>query len=190
MFEGLKLLNGCEFWYQILALIYLVYSSALASTRSHIGVLLSVLSKLYKRFLYLSFGAFCGCIWRTQTFERLEFWVLNFCVYLLSVFGWSQWNLFGDLYMYIWFPQVHKNGFHTLFCVLVGFWQRIRIRVTVTFEWLGVYTPNFDVYLLGIFGCSPLHSYGLLVYLWILFWTIWWETTLVGYTFLPVHIIS
>ena len=52
-------------------------------------------------FLYFSFGGFCGCIWRTQTFERLEFWVLNFCVCLLSVFGWSQWNLLGDLYMHI-----------------------------------------------------------------------------------------
>ena len=74
-------------------------------------------------FLYLSFDAFCGCIWRTQTFERLEFWVLNFCVCLLSVFGWSQWNLLGDLYMHIWFPHVHKKWF-THF-VLAGFWQRM-----------------------------------------------------------------
>ena len=139
------------------------------------------MSKLWKRFLYLSFGAFCGCIWRTQTFERLEFWVLNFCVYLLSVFGWSHWNLFGDLYVYMISSSSQKWFSHF---VLAGSWQRI--WVTVTFEWLGVYTPNFDVYLLGIFGCSPLHSYGLLVYLWILFRTIWWETTLVGYTFLPV----
>ena len=72
--------------------------------------------------------------------------------------------------------------------VLAGFWQRI--WVTVTFEWLGVYTPNLDVYVLGIFGCSPLHLYGILLYWWIPFRTIWWETTLVGYTFLPVHIIS
>ena len=142
------------------------------------------MSKLQKRFLYFSFGAFCECIWRTQTFERLEFWVLNFCVCLLSVFGWSQWSLFGDLHMCIWFPQVHKNGFHTLFWPVFD-----NVWVTVTFEWLGAYTPNFDVYLLGIFGCSSLHWYGLLVYLWILFRTIWWETILVGYTFLPVHII-
>ena len=51
--------------------------------------------------------------------------------------------------------------------VLAGFWQRI--WVTVTFEWLGVYTPKFDVYLLRIFGRSPLHSYALLVYLWIIY---------------------
>ena len=40
VFEGLKLLNGCEFGYQILALIYWVCLSALARTRLHIGVCL------------------------------------------------------------------------------------------------------------------------------------------------------
>ena len=125
VFEGLKLLNGCEFGYQILALIYWVYLGGLNEFCWEI----------------------CTCIYYFLTFTKMVF-TLCFGRVLTTYMSDCIFWMVGSLHTKFW-------------CVFIGY-----IRLL------------------------PLHSYGILVYLWILFRTIWWETTLVGYTFLPVHIIS
>ena len=122
----------------------------------------SGITRLTQNFPVDVFSKRCTGVW-TSCLQGCE--ALNHFFSLLTL-NMSTCQKFAWTFVHVYLISSSSQKWFSHF-VLTGFWQRI--WVTVTFQWLGVYTPNFDVYLLGIFGCSPLHSYGLLVYLWILY---------------------